>query len=542
MVASVMLDSLVTLISLMTVTSLSTAMIALGVMGALQPARRITWTPFDKHGDNIVFLFRDRRLVDATPDARSLLESGPGFLEDWARVLSILQARFPDLPQAMAELPARQQFTLTDSSGGDQIEAEWRGGLVRLVLRDGASVLDRIPHDRFSHSAQTDELATLRGVVDDAPMLVWKESPDGAVRWANGAYVDLVNRVREQDGPLGWPLPRIFEHRPVGPDPAEPPRRLSIRLPETEVPRWFDCYAETRGETTLVFALPADQLVKAENTLREFIQTLTKTFAHLPTGLAVFDRDRRLALFNPALTDLSALEPLFLSGRPTLFEFLDRLREKRRMPEPKDYKGWRKRILELESAAASGTHQEVWSLPGGQTYRITGRPHPDGAIAFLFEDISAEISLTRRFRAELELGQAVVDSLDEAIAVFSSSGSLILANRAYEQLWQHESLRTVNDVNVIEATRIWRERCDPSPIWGDLRDFVGDSGERAEWTAEVSMLDGTMLSCRFTPLAGHATLAGFTRLSSAMDEMDAMELPERTLALPGNSSLAAAAS
>ena len=515
-----MQGSFLTLAALAVVTSLATAMMALRLMSALQPQRRISWTPIDQHGDAVVFLFRDHELVDATPDARRLLAVGPSFLGEWARLLLVLQSRFPDLPEAMAELPARQRFVLTGVGSGDRVEAEWRGGLVRLVLRDAEAAAASEHPDPYAHSAQSEEVATLRDVIDDAPMLVWKEGPDGTVRWANGAYVDLVNRLRSSEGPLGWPLPRVFEQRLAGADPAAPPRRLSVTLPEEETARWFDCYAEARGETTLLFALPADQLVKAENTLREFVQTLTKTFAHLPTGLAVFDRERRLALFNPALTDLSALEPLFLSGRPSLFEFLDRLREKQRMPEPKDYKGWRKRITELESAAASGTHQEVWSLPGGQTYRVTGRPHPDGAIAFLFEDITAEISLTRRFRAELELGQAVVDSLDEAIAVFSSSGSLILANQSYERLWQHDSLRAVTDVGVVEATRLWQERCEPTPAWGDLRDFVGETAERAEWTAEVRMRDGARLDCRFTPLAGHATLAGFTRRDEADDRHD----------------------
>jgi hypothetical protein len=42
----------------------------------------------------------------------------------------------------------------------------------------------------------------------------------------------------------------------------------------------------------------------------------------------------------------------------------------------------------LEEEAASGLFEETWSLPGGQTYRVIGRPHPNGALAFMFEDIS----------------------------------------------------------------------------------------------------------------------------------------------------------
>lgn len=516
------------------VSSMGTALLALFVMGHFLPSRRVSWTPMEQMGDAVVFLFQDRRLVDATPDARALLDTGPSYLDDWPRVLAVLGGRFPEFATEIGELAERQRIELSDPVTGNRVEAEWRGGLARIVFREGKEAAQQsgpLP-DRFSHAAIVEELATLRGVIDDAPILVWKEDAAGAVRWANAAYVNLVRRVSDSPDTVGWPLPRLFNQRPVGPDMAEPPRRLSISVPDESTPLWFDSYDEAQEEDTLVFALPADKLVRAEGSLREFVQTLTKTFAHLPTGLAIFDKERRLALFNPALTDLSALEPSFLSSRPTLFEFLDQLREHRRMPEPKNYPSWRKEITELESAAASGNFQETWSLPTGQTYRVTGRPHPNGAIAFLFEDISAEISATRRFRAELELGRSVLDSLDEAIAVFSASGALVFCNRSYRELWQHDPETKLGETAIGDATGIWQVSCRPTPVWGDLRDFVHDAGERAEWTAEVRLVDGRQLSCRFAPLAGHATLAAFVQDGSAARNRSASKVwarvPART--------------
>ena len=109
--------------------------------------------------------------------------------------------------------------------------------------------------------------------------------------------------------------------------------------------------------------LPADAAVRAERSLREFVQTLTKTFADLPIALAIFDRQRQLQLFNPALIDLTNLPTGFLTARPTLFDLLDKLRELRMVPEPKDFRSWRQQMSNLESAAATGHHVEEWSLP-----------------------------------------------------------------------------------------------------------------------------------------------------------------------------------
>ena len=71
----------------------------------------------------------------------------------------------------------------------------------------------------------------------------------------------------------------------------------------------------------MMFALPADAAVRAERSLREFVQTLTKTFADLPIGLAIFDQSRKLQLFNPSLIDLTRLPTGFLTARPTLFDY-----------------------------------------------------------------------------------------------------------------------------------------------------------------------------------------------------------------------------
>ncbi|MFV0360021.1 PAS-domain containing protein [Tropicimonas sp.] len=505
--------------------SFASALLALHVVGRQLPGRHVSWTPLDKLGDPVALLFRGRDLVDATPAARALMETGPGFLDDLSRTIAALGRRFPDMEAALGTLPDRHRVVLHAADGEAELEAEWRSDLVRVVLHERLCAPDAPPPDHLSHAALTEELATLRRVIDDAPILVWKEDAAGAVRWANGAYVDLALRLQPEGEPLGWPLPRVFGQRPAGPDPAEPPRRLSVTVPGFDEPRWYDSFNENLGDEILIFALPADRLVHAEATLREFMQTLTKTFAHLTTGLAVFDRERRLVLFNPALTDLSALEPQFLSTRPTLFEFLDRLRERQRMPEPKDYKNWRQQIAAMECAAASGRHLETWSLPTGQTFRVTGRPHPDGAVAFLFEDISAEISLTRGFRAELELGQSVLDTLDEAIAVFSSSGALVLTNAAYRLAWNHMADDTLATTGIVDATRHWQALCQPTPVWGDLRDFVRESGERAEWNADVRLSDGSAVACRFAPVAGHATLVVFSPIPPVIGARSSAPLP-----------------
>lgn len=255
--------------------------------------------------------------------------------------------------------------------------------------------------------------------------------------------------------------------------------------------------------------MPADRLMQAEGSLRDFMQTLTKTFAQLPIGLAIFDRSRVLQLFNPALIDLTGLSPEFLIGRPTLAMLLDAMRESSMLPEPRDYQSWRRQLIEMELAAASGLFVDTWTLPSGQTYRVTGRPHPNGALAFLVEDISTEMMRTRRYRADLELGQAVIDAMGDAVVVFAQDGGVSMSNTAARALWGEELSGLSASRGDAPVFTLWRKKTAPTLLWNDLEEYIGKFGPRDAWEGEVRLNDGRLLHCRVAPMPHGATLVAF---------------------------------
>lgn len=505
------------------VASFSASFLALWVFARLSDRRRRSARSMVREESaSTVFIFDNQVLVDATDRAHRLLANRPRIGNDWSRLVTQLSHSFPALKEELAGLEEVGQITITsnDPQQPAEVHAEIWDGLTRIELIETSSKAQTVAVDRFSLTAMEDELEVLRNTVDQAPFLVWQQAKNGTISWANRLYLDLVKSTNTETPSHSWPPARLFEQTSlIGPTSDGRPRRLSLRVPDRKEVRWFEAYCAAHGDDVLYFAVEADAVVKAESALRNFVQTLTKTFAHLPIGLAIFDRDRKLALFNPALTDLTTLPADFLSGRPTLYSFLDQLRNKQMMPEPKDYKSWRQQLTALEAAAADGTYEESWTLPTGQTYRVSGRPHPDGAVAFLFADISAEISLTRRFRSELELGQSVIDALDEAIAVFSTNGILTMSNAAFLRIWGVDPTGTLGDFGILDASRLWQESCKPNPIWGDIRDFVEVIGERTDWHANAELKDGTRLHCRVSPLAKGATLVAFS-LDLSSDNFD----------------------
>lgn len=483
------------------------ALAALVLCERRQKAARVTI--FTEDTSATVFLFDGEVLVDSTPSARALLTSSPASGSAWAKLMIYLAPHFAELEARLLQLPYEGALTLASTPARGNpllLQAEQRGGLTRIMLADPSRDDRAAGQDLMAQRAMQEELDLLRDTIARAPVLMWRERSNGDIIWANASYMLRAAEVLDPGQDLTWPLPRLFERQASAQGISGQRQRLSPREGKAQ---WYDLTGFADGEDRLVFASPADAAVHAETALRDFMLTLTKTFAHLHVGLAIFDKQRQLVLFNPALMDLTGLPADFLSMRPSLLSVLDGMRDRNMIPEPKDYRNWRRQLMEMERAAASGLYEETWSLPGGQTYRVIGRPHPNGALALMLEDISGEMLRTRRFRADLELSQSVIDEVDEAIAVFSSAGQLVISNTAYARLWGGDPAASLSEATLRSLSCKWREQCSPNPVWAQLEEFASNPGDRTQWRAELRLLDGRLIDCRFAPLSGSATMTAF---------------------------------
>ncbi|MCC6006987.1 MAG: PAS-domain containing protein, partial [Rhodobacteraceae bacterium] len=334
------------------------------------------------------------------------------------------------------------------------------------------------------------------GAAGPLPLPVWAEDGAGRILWQNAASRDLAQRA-DLPGEEPWPPP------------TGAGRRVSRRLPGVLRPQWFDIHRQPGPEGALCCALPVTAAVEAETALRDFVQTLTKTFAHLPIGLAIFDRERKLALFNPALVELTTIEPDWLIARPGFSAFLDRLRERRRIPEPRDYAAWRGQLAALEAAGEGTIYESRWPLPDGQTWRVTGRPHPEGAVAFLFEDITGEVGARRAFRSTLGLAHAALDAAAPPLAVFQPGGGLALCSARYLALFAPDGSPPAD---IAAARAQWQARAAPgqparAAAFAALEGHVAGRGPADRAPAlSFALHGGAQLACHAASLPGGATL------------------------------------
>lgn len=464
-----------------------------------------------------VFVFDDTTLLDASPLAKKLLERSTVMGTDWDQFVHMMEPGFPDLRDSLSSLAANGQVTLTSSQANEaQIRAEHWNGVARIEIIDTAAA--PLPETEAVSRATETELLTLRTIADASPQLIWRVDSGGNLVWANRAYLDIVERAFPTETST-WPPKNPFKHCGQPPGSAPSISQTWIRS-EPDGPDTCFEITSSRAEDggCMHFAIDVTPILDAQSAQQKFVQTLTKTFAQLSVGLIIFDRDRRLALFNPALTELLALPASFLVSSPSLGSFLDRLREDQKIPEPKNYTSWRAQLEALESQAEEGTYEQVWPLANGLSYRVTGRPHPDGAIAFLFEDVSEELALTRRFRAQLDLDQQILDGFDEAVAVFAPTGEFVQSNRTYRELWGNNGHLGFDAPSLQIEMAMWEQMTAPSAAWHKLTQADEDS-----WHDRITTQDGVHLDIHYSVLANRHRMVRFQKVGATTASLDFLE-------------------
>jgi len=484
------LDLLLVLCTCIATSAIATQWIILPSLYKERLGQKTTPTEKTKKQDNFAsFLFEGDMLIDLNSAAEEQWSFAQDF-HDWPALSDKLTKTFNNLPVTLNAVLA--PYESKDRFDNRTIRIAPDGDMTRVTISPqsgGKQGLGNLTH--FEKNG-----------IDLAPLPIWFCDTGGTLKWKNKAFDELQSLCEQKQAE--FTLVAFAQEAALRGE--ETPRHHIIKSSDDDFERWFDITQIAFPEGSFFYATDVGAVVESEKAQQVFVQTLARTFANLPIGLAIFDRSRRLGMFNPALVDLLSLSAEFLTSRPYLFSFFDSLRNQNVMPEPKNYGDWKTQIDDLAQAAKDGSYAETWSLPSGAVYSVSGRPHPDGTIAFQFEDITPEISLTRAFRSEVELSQSVLNRIPDVIAVFATNQRLVLTNTAFDNLFDRDASQNQETLSVQDVTAQLEQICHPSPIWGEIRDFVRGTEERAEWWAPVKMKNGQQAACFVFPVNNGSTL------------------------------------
>ena len=281
-------------------------------------------------------------------------------------------------------------------------------------------------------------------------------------------------------------------------------------------------------------AVDVTDLASAEARLQSHVDAHADTLDRLQTAVAIFGRDQKLAFHNRAFARLWGLPESFLERHPSDSEVLDKLREARKLPEQRDWQGWKKARLALYGAERGAQNEEQLHLPNGQTISVITQPHPSGGLTYLYEDVSARLALESSFQTAQKVQSATLDILKEGVAVFGPDGRLKFHNAAFARIWDFTADELKNEPHVREIAATAAERFGEPGVWEKLSQNILSGMAQKRDLGEVERSDRTILELALAPLPDGAVLITFAdvtdrfRIEQALrDRGDALEAADK---------------
>jgi signal transduction histidine kinase len=421
---------------------------------------------------------------------------------------------------ALAESGASCRFEAVGPKGGVRVEGRAAGTLAFLMVSPDAEAKGELPGPQMA------------AFLDARNAPAWIVSAEGTLTFANRAWLDAAGAES-----LGAARDKGLTFDRAADDLA----REALRAKEArQAVRWASAGGQRRaflikaepmeGGGVAVWTDDVTEAEEAADTLRRHAEAQDQTLNQIREGAAIFGRDKRLMYNNTAFAELWGLEPAWLAERPSHGELLDRLRQRRRLPETAEYVKWK--AGELAAYEALKPDEQLWRLPDARTLRVVRQPHPWGGLLLLFSDITDELKLKAEFNALIQVQQATLDKLTDAVAVFSSDGRLKLHNEAFERFWNVTGADIAAAADFDGVEELCLRRLHDRQFWRDLKARVTDPAPegRAPVSEELVTADRRIVAFQSRPLPDGATLVSFVDVTDTRHLERALREREAALA------------
>lgn len=281
----------------------------------------------------------------------------------------------------------------------------------------------------------------LSGLIEAAPMPMWYRDDSLRLAMVNSAYVRAVDA-----GDVAEVIGRQVEL--VDGNGTEGPLAGATAARDTGSPRVTTIPATIAGARRVLrvhdlplrdggtggVAVDVHEIEEAHAGLKRARDAQRAMLDRLSAGVAQFSADRALVFCNQPFRRTFAMKPEWLADRPEFDRVLERMREAKRLPEVRDFPGWKAERRDWFHAA-EGAIEEQWHLPGGTHLRVVAQPLPEGGLLLIFEDRTEQVQLASARDTLLRVRTATFDNLFEALGVFAADGRLQIWNAKFRQVW-----------------------------------------------------------------------------------------------------------
>lgn len=362
------------------------------------------------------------------------------------------------------------------------------------------------------------DIKQFSSILNVLPVPVWLRSSDFAIRYCNMAYSIVAEESIEHKDthetleihPYSRPLARAaFESD------EEKSERRHIVIDGTRKLYQFTEIPIKADNVTVGIAHDVSELENVKEELQRHINAQSELLESVTSAMAVFGADMRIKFFNHAYVRLWGVEEAWLDTGPTYGEFLEFLRDKRRLPEQANFLQFKQQRIRVFTDLIEPA-EEIFYLPDGRTLRAIAIPHALGGILFVYEDVTDRLALERSYNTLIAVQRATLDNLHEGVVVFGEDGRLRLYNPRFLQLWKLEKAVLSPETHIsdlIEKTKALHYADD----WEQYKQkFIGDLLSRDVRHNRIERTDGSLIDSVVVPLPDGANLITFYDITDSI--------------------------
>jgi signal transduction histidine kinase len=374
-------------------------------------------------------------------------------------------------------------------------------------------------------------LDSLTHLIEAAPFPMWYRGPDLKLGLVNHAFVDAVEGRDAAD---------VISRGSELIDAAGEDSAIAMARSAQEGGRIVSRMqpAIIRGERRMLrivnvplstgavagFAIDVQDLEDARTELSRHIESQRELADRMTAGTAQFDSERNLSFFNRPFAVMAQLDPDWLAEEPEFDRVIERMRDKQRLPETRDFPQWKEERRGWFSSPEEVIEEE-WMLPNGDHLRVVAQPLPDGGLRLILEDRTEQLRLASARDTLLRVRAAIFDNLYESVSVFASDGRLYLWNRRFRDDWELDEDWLTTHPRVDELVPAMARKLVNPTTAAQIREMVRQTtNDRKSADGRISMTDGRHFQFAAVPLPdGNALftmvdVTDSTRIEAALRE------------------------
>jgi len=451
-----------------------------------------------------------RNLLEGLADHNTV--SSEGDSSTLRKLVGVLRKR-GDAFSASIALPGNKLIEVDGNVAGAQIVLWLEDASIRAG--DEKAAISKFEKEKLI--ALSDPIAFVE-IMGKAPFPMWRLSGGGRIVWANTIYIQSVDAAD---------LSEVIDKQ-IHLDDACAAQAKKALEENTNIKDVRPLILNGKRTSSLISMFPVSGGVagmavdasEAENLrakLERHMRAHDETLNNMGEAVVIFGADQRMDFHNHAFAKMFDLNDIWFKERRSHDEWLDFLREKRRLPEQPDYWAWKQAELALYTDWPDEMIDELWSLPDGRELRLVRMRDPQGGISLLFGDITDQMTMESRFNTQINVQAATLDKLTEGVAVFGPNGRLKIHNAAFEVMWGLFPDDLADEPRFRDLIPLLLGAYHDREFWKEMAARTTDPSPQARRhiSGEIIRIDDSILTYLSKPLPDGATLIAWDDVTSS---------------------------